>query len=139
MNEILDIEIILKKQKYSPIYNIGIIFIIILSVFIYISFTYKYKTYYITKGTMIDGNIEIIVNLDNIKYISNNNKLTIDNISYNYTIDEIGEELYLDDSFKNYKYIYLKVDNLNNINNYVYEIKLEKEYKKIIEYLKDYL
>jgi len=139
MNDILDIEIILKKQKYSPIYNIGTILLIIISIFIYISFIYKYKTYYITKGTMIDGYIELIVNLDDIKYFYNNNKLKIDNIFYNYIIEKIDKELYVDESFNNYKYIYLKEDNLNNINNYVYEIKLEKEYKQIIKYIKDYL
>ena len=58
---------------------------------------------------------------------------------YSYNINKISEDLYVDDSLNNYKYIYLNVDNLSNINNYVYEVKLEKENKKIIEYLKDYL
>lgn len=139
MNDILDIEIILKKQKYSPIYNIGTILIIITLIFIYISFTYKYKTYYITKGTIKDNNLELLVNIDDIKYISNNNILDIDNALYSYKIQEISEDLYIDESLNNYKYIYLKVDNLSNINNYVYEVKLEKENKKIIEYIQDYL
>lgn len=139
MNDILDIEIILTKQKYHAIYNVGLIIIIILLTFIYVSYTYKYKTYYITKGTMIDGDIEVLVKIDDIKYINNNNFLTIDDALYKYTVKEISKEIYVDESFNNYKYIYLKVDNLNNINNYVYEIKLEKEYKEIIQYLKDYL
>ena len=139
MNDILDIEIILKKQKYHPIYNIGYILIIIISIFIYISCIYKYKTYYITKGTIKDNNLELLVNIDDIKYISNNNILEIDNILYSYNINKINKEIYVDDSLNNYKYIYLNVDNLSNINNYVYEVKLEKENKKIIEYLKDYL
>ena len=139
MNDILDIEIILKKQKYSPIYNIGSILIIILLTFIYISNTYKYKTYYITKGTIKNNNIELLVNIDDIKYISKSNVLEINDMIYKYSINKISEELYVDESFNNYKYIYLDVDNLSNINNYVYEIKLEKENKKIIEYLKDYL
>ena len=139
MNDILDIEIILTKQKYHAIYNVGLIIIIILLTFIYVSYTYKYKTYYITKGTMIDGDIEVLVKIDDIKYINNNNFLTIDDALYKYTVKEISKEIYVDESFNNYKYIYLKVDNLNNINNYVHEIKLEKEYKEIIQYLKDYL
>ena len=139
MNDILDIEIILKKQKYHRIYNIGYILIIILSIFIYVSYIYKYKTYYITKGTIKDNNLELLVNINDIKYISNNNILEIDNILYSYNIDKISEDLYVDDFLNNYKYIYLNVDNLSNINNYVYEVKLEKENKKIIEYLKDYL
>lgn len=139
MNDILDIEIILKKQKYHAIYNIGTLLIIILLIFFYISFTYNYKTYYITKGTMIDGNIELLVNIDDIKYINTNNKLKVDSLYYGYTINKISEELYVDESFNNYKYVYLNVKGLNNIDNYVYDIKLAKENKKIIEYLKEYL
>ena len=139
MNDILDIEIILKKQKYHPIYNVGLILIIITLIFIYISFIYKYKTYYITIGTIKNNNLELLVSLDNIKYISNNNILEINDKKYTYNVIKISEELYVDESLNNYKYIYLDVENLSNIDNYVYEIKLEKENKKIIEYLKDYL
>ena len=139
MNDILDIEIILKKQKYSKIYDIGMVFLIILLIFIYVSFIYTYKTYYINKSTMIDGNLKLLVNLDDIKYITSNNSLKIDNIYYEYKISKISEELYADESLNNYKYIYLKVSNLNNIDNYVYEIKLVKDNKKLIEYLKEYI
>ena len=139
MNDILDIEIILKKQKYSKIYNIGMILLIILLIFIYVSFIYTYKTYYINKGTMIDGNLKLLVNLDDIKYITSNNSLKIDNVYYEYQISKISEELYVDDYLNNYKYIYLKVNDLNNIDNYVYEIKLVKKNKKLIEYLKEYI
>ena len=139
MNDILDIEIILKKQKYHPIYNIGTILIIITLIFIYVSFIYKYKTYYITKGTIKTNNLELLVNLEDIKHISNNNILKINDKVYRYKIDSISEELYVDESLNNYKYIYLDVDNLSNIDNYVYEVKIEKENKRIIEYLKDYL
>jgi len=39
MNDILDIEIILKKQTYNKIYNIGLILIVIF-LFLYISHMY---------------------------------------------------------------------------------------------------
>ena len=139
MNDILDIEIILKKQKYNNIYNVGIILLIILSISIYISFIYKYKTYYVTKGTMINGELQLIVEISDIKYITNNNRLKISNNYYQYEVSRISEELYVDDQLKNYKYIYLQVDSLNNLNNFVYDIKIEKENKKIIEYLKEYI
>lgn len=139
MNDILDIEIILKKQKYHPIYNIGTILLIIIFLFIYISVTYKYKSYYITKGTMVDGNIKILVNVDDIKHLLNNNNLEISNNIYKYKIKNISENIYIDESYNNYQEIYLKVDGVNNLNNYVYEIKLAKENKKIIEYIFDYL
>ena len=139
MNDILDIEIILKKQKYHPIYNIGTITIIIIFLFIYISFTYKYKSYYVTKGSMIDGNIKLLIKINDIKYFINNSKIKINDNIHNYKIEKINENIYVDESLNNYQEIYLKVDGINNLNNYVYEIKIEKENKKIIDYLVDYL
>ena len=139
MNDILDIEIILKKQKYGIIYNLGFILIIILLIFLYISFVYQYKSYYIIKGTMIDGNLQLLVNIDDLKYISNNDKLEINSQLYQYRIEKISEELYVDENLNNYKYVYLQVNDLNNLNNYVYEVKLVKENKKLIGYLKEYI
>ena len=69
MNDILDIEIILKKQKYHPIYNVGVILIIIILIFVYISFIYKYKTYYTIMGTIKNNSLELMINIDDIKYI----------------------------------------------------------------------
>ena len=139
MNDILDIEIILKKQKYHPIYNVGLILIIIILVFSYVSCIYKYQTYYITKGTVKNNYLELLVNIDDIKYISNQNTINIDNHIYKYHIKSISEELYIDESLNNYKYVYLSIENLSNLENYVYEVKLTKENKKIIEHIKDYL
>ena len=105
MNDILDIEIILKKQKYHPIYNIGTILLIIILIFIYVSFLYNYKTYYITMGTIKNNSLELLVSLDDIKYISSNNVLKINDKIYSYHIDKIEENLYVDESFNNYKYM----------------------------------
>ena len=132
MNEILDIEMIIKRQKYPLIYNLGIIIIIIILIFLY-------KTYYINKGIAKDNHLELLVKLDDIQYIYNNQEITIDNIIYDYTIVHITEDIYVDELYNNYKYVYLKIDQLNNLDNYVYEIKLIKENKKIIEHLKDYV
>ena len=132
MNDILDIEIILQKQKYPLIYNVGIIILLILLVFIYISCIYNYKTDYITLGTVKNNYLELLVNIDDIKYISNQKELKIDNKTYKYSIKSISEKLYVDESKNNYKYVHIKVHNLSNIENYVYKIKIEKENKKII-------
>lgn len=139
MNEILDIEIILNNNKYHKIYSISTILIICILIFIYVTTLYSYQTYYITKGKFIDNKLELIVSLDDIKYITNQNNLIINNKIYNYKITSISDEIYIDELYNNYKYLYLEVMNLNNINNYVYELKIQKENKKIIEYLKDYL
>lgn len=140
MNEILDIEIILNNNKYHKIYDISTILIICICIFIYVTIMYNYQTYYITKGRIIDNKLELMVSLENIKYITNQNNLILDNNkTYNYKIVRISDEIYLDEAYNNYKYIYLEVKNLNNIDNYVYDLKIKKENKKIIEYLKDYL
>ena len=139
MNDILDIEIILKRKKYPIIYNIGIILTIILLAIIYIIFTYKYQTYYKSKAKMIDNKLELLINIEDLKYINNNDIIIIDDKKYNYNLDSIDGQLYVDENYKNYKYVYLKVTNLNNINNYVYEIKIPKENKILAKYLKEYL
>ena len=139
MNEIIDIEIILNNNKYPKIYSISTILIILIITFIYVTTLYNYQTYYITKGKIIDNKLELIVPLDDIKYITNQSNLMINNKLYNYKIISVSNELYIDELYNNYKYLYLEVKNLNSINNYVYELKIKKENKKIIEYLKDYL
>lgn len=139
MNDILDIEIILKKQNYGFVYNISFSIISIFIIFLYITFVYDYKTYYINKGTIQDGQLLLLVNIDELKYITSNNILKINSDNYKYKVDKISEELYVDEKLNNYKYVYLKVNNLNNINNYVYEVKLVKENKKLIKYLKEYI
>ena len=76
---------------------------------------------------------------DVVEYIKNNQLLMIDNKIYQYKLNSISSELYISNDYKNYQYIYLDVNNLTNIDNYVYEVKIPKENKIIAKYLKDYL
>lgn len=139
MNDILDIEVILKRQKYGFIYNSYFILLLIILFFIVLVCIYKYKTYFIVNGIMDNGYVKIMVNDDDIKYISLNDKLEIDDLEYNYYITRIDDNLYVDDNYNNYRYLYLKIDGINNLDNYVYKLKFVKENKKIIEYIKDYI
>jgi len=139
MNDILDIEIILQRKKYPKIFNIGIILILIILVFVYIIFTYNYQSYYSAFGKIVDDKLELLVGIDDIKYIKNNHVIEIDNLKYTYVLYNISDNLYVDDNYQNYKYLYLQVNGLNSINNYVYEVKILKEKKVIAKYLKDYL
>jgi len=139
MNDILDIEIILQRKKYPKIFNIGIILILIILVFVYIIFTYNYQSYYSAFGKIVDDKLELLVGIDDIKYIKNNHVIEIDNLKYTYDLYNISDNLYVDDNYQNYKYLYLQVNGLNSINNYVYEVKILKEKKVIAKYLKDYL
>lgn len=139
MNNVLEIDMILSRKRYNKIYNITIIFTLIILISIYIIFTYKYQSYYISFGVIKDNKLELLVSINDLKYFKNNNIIEIDNQKYTYLIDSITQELYVDDNYKNYKYIYLKVSNLSNIDNYVYEVKIPKENKALVKYLKEYL
>ena len=138
MNDILDVEIILKRKKYSPIYNVGIILIIIFLIIVYILFTYQYQTYYISKGKVLDNKLELIVDVNDIKYIKNNSLIKLDDTYYNYSIEKISEELIIDNLYNNYQYVYLEVDGLKEKDNYVYQIKIPKEKQILAKYLKQY-
>ena len=139
MDNNLELDLILERKKYPKIYNTNLIIIIIILIFIYIIFTYRYQTYYITKGKIENKQLKISVNISDIKYLKNSNKLLIDNQIYYYKINDISKEVYIDENNNNYKYLYLKIFNINNIDNYIYEIKIEKENKLLAEYLKEYL
>ena len=138
MNDILDIEIILTRKKYPKIYNLGIIISIIILIFIYIIFTYNYQTYYISKGKVLNNNLELLVNIEDIKYITNNKVIILDGQAYNYMVSSIGNDLLADETYNNYQYVYLKISNLNTLNNYVYEVKIPKENQLLVKYLKKY-
>ncbi|MGN1358040.1 MAG: hypothetical protein ACI4WU_01595 [Bacilli bacterium] len=138
MNDILDIEIILTRKKYPKIYNLGIIISIIILIFIYIIFTYNYQTYYISKGKVLNNNLELLVNIEDIKYITNNKVIILDGQAYNYMVSSIGNDLLVDETYNNYQYVYLKISNLNTLNNYVYEVKIPKENQKLVKYFKKY-
>lgn len=138
MNDILDIEIILTRKKYPKIYNLGIIISIIILIFIYIIFTYNYQTYYTSKGKVLNNNLELLVNIEDIKYITNNKVIILDGQAYNYIVSSIGNDLLVDETYNNYQYVYLKISNLNTLNNYVYEVKIPKENQKLVKYFKKY-
>ena len=138
MNDILDVEIILKRKKYSPIYNVGIILVIIFLIIVYILFTYQYQTYYISKGKVLNNKLELIVDINDIKYVKNNSLIKLDDTYYHYSIEKIGEELIVDNLYNNYQYIYLNVDGLKEKDNYVYQIKIPKEKQILAKYLKKY-
>ncbi len=139
MDDNLDIELILRRNQYGKIYQSSYLIIIILLIIIYIIFTYQYQSYYITYGKMSSNQLIIAISPSDIIYINNHHELLIDDKKYYYKIVKIDENLYLDENMNNYQYIYLKVDKLTNLDNYVYEVKFNKEKKVLAKYLKDYL
>ena len=139
VNEVLEIALILDGNRYNKLYYAGLMIGIVLLIIMIIIFTCKYQSYYITMGTMIDNKLELLVNIDDIRVVEENNIVTINDKNYKYTIVKIDKELYRDDNFNNYKSVFLKIDNLSNIDNYVYKIKIPKEYKALVSYIKDFI
>lgn len=132
------IDSILNRNNYGKIYNLNYFIICILLIFIYIIFTYKFETYYYFKGKIVNNNLEVLINLDELDYLSNNNTLIINNLNYTYKIVNISN-LYIDNNYHNYLYAYLEINNLTNINNYIYEFKIKKDNKVLAKYLIDYI
>lgn len=137
MNDLLDIEVILQRKKYPKIYNFGSVMIIILLTFIYIISTYTYESYYTIKGKALDNKIELLINPEDIMYIEENSSIKLDNITYQYTIDNIGSELLIDENYNNYQYVYLKILNFSSIDNRIYEVSIPKERVSLAKYLKN--
>ena len=137
MNDLIDIEVILQRKKYPKIYNFGSVMIIILLIFIYIISTYTYESYYTIKGKALDNKIELLINPEDIMYIEENSSIKLDNITYQYTIDNIGSELLIDENYNNYQYVYLKILNFSSIDNRIYEVSIPKERVSLAKYLKN--
>ena len=139
MNYNLAIDLVINRQKYSKVYHFTYTLLVIIIILIYVIFTYRYQTYYLLKGRVINNEIELLVPIEEIKNIEKEHNMLIDNMIYSYKITHINYELYIDNNYQNYCYLYLKADNLTNINNFVYDIKIPKENKILARYLKDYL
>ena len=137
MNEI-DMYLFFNDRTSEKIYKFSYFLIVSILITIYIIFMYKYQTYYTIKGKMINNQLEIKMNLKDAEYLKNNHYLLIDNKKFNYQINDVSK-LYVDSNYHNYLYFYLKIDNLNNIDNYIYEIKIPKDNKILAMYVKDYL
>ena len=83
--------------------------------------------------------IEVLVPIKEVKQITNQNQIAINNKTYNYLIYKIDNNItYIND--ENYQYVYLNVINLDDaylINGYEIDVKILKERKKIIDYLRE--
>lgn len=139
MNDILELECILKRERYPSIYKFGWLMIIIIILFLYVINTYKYQSYYITKGIVKDNFIELLVPINDLKYVTDNKQIILDGKKYRYNVNEISKDIYVDDKYNNYKYIYIDISGLSSVNNYVYQVKLEKENKSLANYLLEYI
>ena len=143
MNNSIYSEIFLRK-KIPLLYNLIAFMFLILIIIIIIILNMNYYSSIKTIGIIeeLDNNyyLKLVIEDKEIKYLINNNYLYLEKEIYYYKIYKIDEELYSKNN-KNYKIIYLKIK-LNKeykINNLNLNIKINKENKKIINYIIDYL
>lgn len=139
MNELLDVEIILKRKDYPKIYNIGIIMMIIMLIFLLIGSIYDYQTYLIIDSQVVDNKLELLIKSDEVKYIVNGNYLFIGEEKYSYKVVKINDKLIYGIDKKIYQYVYLDVSSIKKIDNFIYQVRFLKEKKKLIKYLENYI
>lgn len=143
MNSSIEAEIFMRK-KIPIFYKLITILLILLVCILLFVLNLNYQTVIKTNAIIKEENNQYLIMLslaeDDIKYVINNNYLKIDNVNYYYKVYSIDENLYVSDNLKNYKIIYLK-SKLNKeykINNLTFTVKINKENKKIINYIIDY-
>lgn len=82
--------------------------------------------------------LELLVPVKEVNEITNQNKIVIDKKEYYYHIYQINPEvIYINNT--NYQKVYLDIENLESTylkNGYRIDVKILKENKKIIDYLK---
>ena len=106
----IELDLILDRKKYPYIYSITFIIITNIIIFLIISLTCNYKTYYKVLGKVVYNNnylLEIPCEYNNIEYIINNNTLSINNKMYNYNIINVDNNLYVTQENINYLLVYL--------------------------------
>lgn len=121
----------------SFVFSIGLIMILVIwgiNTLNYQSFFHihckvsNFNSYYV---------LEVLIPEKEVNEIINKNLLLIEDIEYNYSVVKIESDIiYMDN--ENFQKIYLEVFNLDDKykkNNYRLDIKIEKDNKKIIDYL----
>ena len=138
----IDSRIILNR-KIRPLVYIYIMILIICALFlIIVCMLFHYKEYYFFKGTVTEEEnsyyLKCYIPISETKYITLNDTLIINKKTYKYSIKSISEE-YFNDKNETFQEVVLNVnlDNKYRYNNLVLNLKLLKEDKIVIEYLKE--
>ena len=116
------------------------LFLILLTIYVLIN--YQYTIYFNSNAQIKYNNNQFLLKIktsnNNIKTISQNNKIIIDNKEYIYKIYNINESLTYKDN-QEYQIVYLEIFNLEDyykVDNYSLDIKIEKSRQTILDYLK---
>lgn len=143
MNSSIEAEIFIRK-KIPIIYKMITILTIILIVLVPIILNMNYQTIIKTDAIIKKEDSQYLIMLsikeEDLKYVVNNNYIKLDNTTYYYKTYRIEEDLYISQNLENYKIVYLK-SKLNKeykVNNLTLTAKINKNNKKIINYIIDY-
>lgn len=104
--------------------------------------TFSYRSFFHIHSQSLNLNsyyyLEVLVPAEEVNYITNKNKIVINSKEYNYKVYKIAPDItYIEQ--KNCLKLYLEIENLEEIykiNGYQLDVKIEKENKKIIDYLR---
>lgn len=130
-----------KISTISKIFQLNLIIIIILVIWGIINLEYQsfiklhskilnFESYY---------TLEILIPTKEVKQITKQNKVIINSKEYTYTVSKIDNNCIFKNN-QNYQKIYLSIPSLEEnylINGYELDLKIPKEKKKIINYIKN--
>lgn len=135
---------IILNRKTSFIIKTFIVNILILITFVIWGInTIYYQTFIHSHSKLLyfetNYYLEVLIPVKEVKQITKQNQIIINSVKYNYEIYKIDDNVKYKNN-TNYQYIYLKILNLDEqylINGYEMDVKIPKEKKKIIDYLKE--
>ena len=108
--------------------------IFIITICLIILFFNNFYSYYSNYGEYKDGCIKTIINSKDIDIITSKKEIKINNKIYSYKVDEIKEEDYISgESF--FKEVYIKVKDLDKVNNSYIDYLIIKDKETILNYL----
>lgn len=124
-----------KKVRLLNCLTVGIIFIVLI---IFIVFrNIKYEEFYINNGMVIDSNVvELMVNIDELNYVTTNDKLKINDNTFAYTIISISDVMFNNNYYYQKILLNIKLDKKSNIKNNILKIKIPLSKKTILKYIK---
>lgn len=145
MNDLVNIKDYRSVKCFIPkfIYSWVVIFILILFIAGFIIFNFDFDFYYDTKATYVKNNSMLKVSVldDDVKKVTNNNKLIIDDKEYEYDVNKITNQLIQGIDIQKYSDILidLKLDDKYKVENNLIDIKIKYDNKKIFEIIKDFI
>ena len=139
----IDSYIILNRKTNFIIKVFIFNFFLILLFVIWSINTFSYQSFFHIHSQVLKINsfyyLEVLIPVKEVYQITKQNKIIINSKEYNYHIEKIDTN-FITKNQENYNKIYLKVDNLEKeylVNGYQIDIKILKETKKIIDYMKE--